>query len=142
VSWLLDTNVISELVKPRPNPGVVGWLTQRSGDEPRLFISALTFAAIYRGALRLDRNSRLYARLQTWLTSDIAVRFTRRILPFDEQVARTWGQMTAALPKGIAVSNMDSLIAATAQHHSLILVTRNVGDMRHFAELVVENPWQ
>ena len=142
MSWLLDTNVISELVKPRPNPGVVGWLTKRSGDEPRLFISALTLAEIYRGALRLDRNSRLYARLQTWLASDIAVRFTHRILPFDEQVARTWGKMTAALPKGIAVANMDSLIAATAQHHSLILVTRNVSDMRHFVELVVENPWQ
>jgi toxin FitB len=142
VSWLLDTSVISELVKPRPNPGVVGWLTKRSGDEPRLSISALTFAEIYLGALRLDRNSRLYARLQTWLTSDIAVRFTHRILPFDEQVARTWSKMTAALPKGMAVSNMDSLIAATAQHHSLILVTRNVSDMRHFVELVVENPWQ
>jgi predicted nucleic acid-binding protein len=107
VSWLLHTNVISELVRPRPNPGVVGWLTRRSGDEPRLFISALTVAEIYRGVLRLDRNSRLYARLQTWLASDLAVRFARRILPFDEQVARTWGKMTAALPKGIAVSNMD-----------------------------------
>ena len=141
MSWLLDTNVISELVKPRPNAGVTGWLTERAGDEPRLFISALTLAEIYRGALRLDRHSRLYARLHTWLTSDLAVRFARRILPFDEQVARTWGEMTAALPKGIAVANMDSLIAATAQHHGLILITRNVSDMRHFAQLVVENPW-
>ena len=102
----------------------------------------LTLAAIYRGALRLERGSRLYARLQTWLRSDLAVRFARRILPFDEQVARTWGEMTAALPKGIAVFNMASLIAATAQHHGLILVTRNVSDMRHFEQLVVENPWQ
>jgi predicted nucleic acid-binding protein len=70
------------------------------------------------------------------------VRFARRILPFDEHVARTWGTMTAALPKGITVANMDLLIAATAQHHGLILVTRNVNDMSHFTELVVENPWQ
>jgi toxin FitB len=141
MSWLLDTNVISELVRPRPNSGVTGWLNERAGDEPRLFISALTLAEIYRGALRLERGSRLYARLQTWLTSDVAVRFARRILPFDERVARTWGEMTAALPKGVAVANMDSLIAATAQHHGLILVTRNVGDMRHFPQLVVDNPW-
>ena len=141
MSWLLDTNVISELVKPRPNPGVTAWLSERAGDESRLFISALTLAEIWRGALRLERGSRLYARLQTWLTSDLAVRFARRILPFDQQVARTWGEMTTALPKGTAVANMDSLIAATAQHHGLILITRNVGDMRHFAQLAVENPW-
>jgi predicted nucleic acid-binding protein len=80
--------------------------------------------------------------LRRWLTSDVAVRLARRILSFDEHVARTWGKMTAALPKGITVANMDSLIATTAQHHGLILVTRNVNDMRHFTELVVENPWQ
>lgn len=68
------------------------------------------------------------------------MRFARRILPFDEQVARTWGEMTTALPKGTAVSNMDLSIAATAQHHGLILVTGNVGDMRHCAKLAVENP--
>jgi predicted nucleic acid-binding protein len=142
VSWLLDTNVISELARPRPHPGVAGWLTQRAGHESRLYLSALTLAEIYRGALRLDHNSRLYARLQTWLTSDVAVRFAHRILPFDEHVARTWGRMTAALPKGIAVATMDSLIAATAHHHSLILVTCNVSDMRRFAGLVIENPWR
>jgi toxin FitB len=102
----------------------------------------LTLAEIHRGAFRLERNSRLYARLQTWLTSDVAVRFAHRILPFDEHLARTWGRMTAALPQGIAVATMDSLIAATAHHHSLILVTRNVSDMRRFAELVIENPWR
>ena len=142
MSWLLDTNVISELVKPRPDAGVTAWLTERAGDEPRLFISALTLAEIYRGALRLKRGSRLYARLQTWLTSDLAVRFARRILPFDEQVARTWGAMTSALPKGIAVSTMDSLIGATALHHDLVLATRNERDLRHFAGLALENPWR
>ena len=142
MSWLLDTIVISELVRPRPNAGVVDWMAQRSGDEPRLYISALTLAEIYRGALRLDRTSRLYARLQTWLTSEVAVRFAEKILPFDDQVARTWGRMTGALPRGIAVSTMDSLIAATAHHHGLILITRNVDDLRHFVDLVVENPWR
>jgi predicted nucleic acid-binding protein len=142
VSWLLDTNVISELVKPKPNAGVVGWLASRAKHEQRLFISALTLAEIYRGALRLDPDSLLYVRLQAWLKSEIGLRFADRILPFDQQVAHTWGKMTASVPKGIAVANMDSLIAATAQHHGLVLVTRNVGDMRHFAELLVENPWR
>jgi toxin FitB len=118
MSWLLDTNVISELVKPRLHTGVTAWLTERAGNEPRLFISALTLAAIWRGALRLERNSRLYARLQNRLTSDLAVRFARGILPFDQQVARTWGELTAALPSGITVSDMDSLIAATARPRS------------------------
>jgi predicted nucleic acid-binding protein len=142
LSWLLDTNVISELVRPRPNAGVVDWMAQRSGDEPRLYISALTLAEIHRGALRLDRTSRLYARLQRWLTSEVTVRFAEKILPFDDQVARTWGRMTGALPRGIAVSTMDSLIAATAHHHGLILITRNVDDLRHFVDLMVENPWR
>jgi hypothetical protein len=141
MSWLLDTNVISELVKPRPNAGLSGWLAARSGDEQRLYISALTLAEIYRGALRLDRSSQLYGRLQSWLSSEVAVRFARRILPFAQHVARTWGQMTAALPKGVTVANMDSLIAATAQHHGLIMVTRNVGHVRHFVDLAIENPW-
>lgn len=141
MSWLLGTNVISELVKPRANAGLSGWLAARSGDEQRLYISALTLAEIYPGALRLDRNSQLYGRLQSWLRSEVAARFARRILPFDQHVARTWGEMTAALPKGVTVANMDSLIAATAQHHGLIMVTRNVGHVRHFVDLAVENPW-
>lgn len=142
MSWLLDTNVVSELVRPKPNAGVVAWMAARAGDEARLYLSALTLAEIYRGMLRLDRGSRLRARLQAWLRSDLSVRFAGRVLPFDEPVARTWGEMTAALPKGVVASTMDSLIAATAQHHGLALVTRNVGDVRHFTDLPVENPWR
>ncbi|MGH6917222.1 MAG: PIN domain-containing protein, partial [Geminicoccaceae bacterium] len=68
-------------------------------------------------------------------------RFGGRILPFDADVAETWGKMTAAVPRGIAVATMDSLIAATARHYGLILVTRNVMDMRHFPGLDTEDPW-
>jgi toxin FitB len=142
VSWLLDTNVVSELIRPKPNIRVVTWLAERSGDGARLYLSALTLAEIHRGVLRLDSKSRLFGRLQAWLSTDLLVRFAGRVLAFDEQVARTWGAMTAALPKGIAVSTMDSLIGATALHHGLILATRNVGDLRHFAGLAVENPWR
>ena len=142
VSWLLDTNVVSELIRPKPNTGVVSWLAERSGDEGRLYLSALTLAEIHRGVLRLDPQSRLFARLQAWLSTDLAARFAGRILAFDEQVARTWGAMTAVLPRGIAVSTMDSLIGATALHHGLILATRNASDFRHFGGLALEDPWQ
>jgi hypothetical protein len=142
VSWLLDTNVISELIRPQPNSGVVTWLAERSGDEARLYLSALTLAEIHRGVLRLDSKSRLFGRLQAWLNTELAPRFAGRVLAFDEQVARTWGAMTAALPKGIVVSTMDSLIGATALHHGLIMATRNVRNLRHLAGLAVENPWR
>ena len=142
MSWLLDTNVVSELIRPKPDVGVIAWLAERSGDEARLYLSALTLAEIHRGVLRLNSKSRLFGRLQAWLNTDLAARFAGRILAFDEQVARTWGMMTAALPKGIAVSTMDSLIGATALHHGLILATRNERDLRHFAGLAVENPWR
>ena len=142
MSWLLDTNVVSELIRPKPDVGVIAWLAERSGDEARLYLSALTLAEIHRGVLRLNSKSRLFGRLQAWLNTELAARFAGRVLAFDEQVARTWGAMTAALPKGIAVSTMDSLIGATALHHGLILATRNERDMRHFAGLAVENPWR
>jgi len=141
VSWLLDTNVVFELIRPKPHVAVVAWLAERSGDEARLYLSALTLAEIRRGVLRLDPGSRLFARLHAWLNTDLAARFAGRILAFDEQVARTWGAMTAVLPEGIAVSTMDSLIGATALHHGLILATRNVSDVKHFGGLAVVDPW-
>lgn len=141
MSWLLDTNVISELIRPKPSVAVVTWLAEHSVDEARLYLSALTLAEIHRGVLRLDPRSQLFARLHAWLNTEVATRFTGRILAFDEQVARTWGRMTAALPRGIAASTMDSLIGATALHHGLILATRNVSDLRHFEGLALENPW-
>jgi predicted nucleic acid-binding protein len=141
VSWLLDTNVVSEVIRPKPNDAVLAWLAERSGDEARLYLSALTLAEIQRGVLRLDPKSQLFARLHAWLNTGLAKRFAGRILAFDEQVARTWGAMTAALPRGTVVSTMDSLIGATALHHGLILVTRNVNHLRHFGRLAVENPW-
>jgi predicted nucleic acid-binding protein len=142
VSWLLDTDVLLELARPRPNHGVVAWLAERAGDETRLFVSALTLAEIYRGILRLDPGHRRFTRLRAWMDRELPARFVGRILAFDEQVARSWGALTAALPKGVSVSNMDSLIAATAVHHRLTLVTRNVADLRHFPALAIENPWR
>lgn len=142
MSWLLDTNVLSELVRARPNAGLLAWLAERAGDETRLFVSALTLAEITLGVMRLDPGHRRFARLRTWADRELPARFAGRILAFDEQVARSWGAITAALPKGVNVANMDSLIAATAVRHRLVLVTRNVADMRRFPDLPIENPWR
>jgi toxin FitB len=142
VSWLLDTNVLSELVRPRPNAGLVEWLAERAGEDARMFVSALTLAEIYRGIMRLDTGHPRFARLRSWADREMPARFAGRILAFDEHVARSWGAITAVLPKGVNVANMDSLIAATAVHHRLVLVTRNVADMRNFSDLAIENPWR
>ena len=72
MSWLLDTNVVSELIRPKPNVGVVSWLAERSGDEPRLYLRTLTLAEIHRGVLRLDSKSRLFGRLQAGLNTELA----------------------------------------------------------------------
>jgi predicted nucleic acid-binding protein len=141
VSWLLDTNVVSELIRPRPDANVLEWIERRSRDQSLVHLSALTLAEIFRGVMRLERRGPDFARLWAWTTSDLPARFEGRILPFDAGVAETWGKMTAAVPKGIAVATMDSLIAATARHHALVLVTRNVADMRHFPGLELEDPW-
>ena len=84
----------------------------------------------------------LTAAARQLVERELPARFAGRILAFDEQVARSWGAITAALPKGGNVANMDSLIAATAVHHHLVLVTRNVADMRRFPDLAIENPWR
>lgn len=141
MSWLLDTNVVSEVTKPRPDLNVVAWIDQHSAQQEHLYLSALTLAEIYRGVMRLDRQSPRFARLWSWIRSDVTTRFAGRILPFGADVAQTWGEMTAALPKGVIVPTMDSLIAATAKHHGLILVTRNTVDTRHFSGLATDNPW-
>jgi predicted nucleic acid-binding protein len=116
VSWLLDTNAVSELARPRPNHGVIAWLADHP-DEARLFISALTLAEIYRGVLRLDPRHRRLTHLRSWLEGELPARFAGRILAFDDRVARTRGEMSAVVPKGTTVLNMDSWIAATARHH-------------------------
>jgi toxin FitB len=141
VSWLLDTNVVSEVAKPRPNLNVVAWIDRHSKQQAHVYLSALTLAEIYRGVMRLDRQSPRFGRLWSWIRSDVTARFAGRILPFGADVAQTWGEMTAALPKGVVVPTIDSLIAATAKHYGLVLVTRNVADIRQFPGLAVDNPW-
>jgi hypothetical protein len=138
VSFLLDTNVLSEPTKPRPNPGVLDWLS--AADEDRLFVSAASLAELHLGVARLPSGKRRL-RLSEWLVEELAERFRGRILPIDEQVAAEWGRIVAQESlAGRVVGAMDAFIAATAQAHELTLVTHNLRDFEQILPRIV-NPW-
>jgi toxin FitB len=136
--FLLDTNCISEIVRPLPERRVVEWLEET--DERLLFLSVLTLGEIRRSVAALPQ-SRRRAQLEAWLELTLPARFAGRILQVDEQVADRWGLITAdAKRRGRPLATVDALLAATALHHNLTLVSRNVAD---FAGTVVPilNPW-
>ncbi|WP_321477567.1 type II toxin-antitoxin system VapC family toxin [uncultured Paludibaculum sp.] len=136
--FLLDTNVISELVKPEPDTNVVRWIEET--DESILFLSVITIGEIRNGIERLTPGKRR-GRLESWLKIDLRARFRDRILPVDESVAERWGALSAiATANGRPVPVIDGLLAATAVHHDLMLVTRNVQDVAG-TTVPTLNPW-
>jgi predicted nucleic acid-binding protein len=137
VSFLLDTNAVSEWVKPRPNPGLIDWM--ESADEDRIFISVISLAELRYGVERLAAGSRRN-RLEQWLSDELPLRFEGRILPVDNHVADTWGKtVSRSEAVGRPMGAMDAFLAATAETYRLTLVTRNVS---HFPLLkAVLNPW-
>ena len=138
MSFLLDTNVVSELVKTRPDAAVVDWLAQL--DEDRVFLSVVTLAELRHGIARLPPGRRR-RRLHEWLQDELLQRFDKRILPVDDEIALTWGDVTAECAAvGRPIEAMDALIAATARVHALELVTRDTRDFET-AKIPVRNPW-
>ena len=138
MNFLLDTNVVSEWTKPRPDAGVVAWLA--GADEDRVFISVITLAELRHGIERMPVGARR-ARLDGWLTEQLPLRFDDRILTVDQATASIWGRVMARGQKiGRTVGAMDAFIAATAQRHDLALVTRNVTDFETLGIRLV-NPW-
>ena len=128
--WLLDTNIISEWVKPRPDPVVVRWLDEV--DEDRVLLSVVSLAEIRFGVERLAPGRRR-TRLEQWLHDELPARFEGRIAPVDIAVADACGRLLArARQAGRGLGAMDALIAATCQARLLVLVTRNLAD---FADL-------
>jgi len=138
VSFLLDTNVVSELAKPQPNAGVVRWLDE--ADEDSLFVSVITLAELRFGVQRLAPGARRN-RLDAWIREELAGRFEGRILAVDEGVAEMWGQLLASSEaRGRRMNLMDCFLAATAKVRRLILVTRNKEDFSPFTGELL-NPW-
>jgi predicted nucleic acid-binding protein len=138
VNFLLDTNLVSEWTKPRPNPGVVRWLAD--ADEDRVFISVVTIAELRHGVERLAIGRRR-KRLNEWIEGELLFRFDERILPIDAATADAWGRIVAHREGlGRPIGTMDAFIAATAQVHKLTLATRNQTDFQASVAAVV-NPW-
>lgn len=137
--FLLDTNCISEAVRLRPDPNVENWV--RTADQNLLYLSVLTLGEIRRGLAQLAQGTRR-SRLETWLEIEVHSRFSGRILPIDASIADRWGLLAAdAKRKGKALSVVEALLAATALHHNLTIVTRNVADFTGLS-LPVLNPWE
>jgi toxin FitB len=139
VNYLLDTCLISELIKKEPEARVVEWVRRQS--EERLYLSVLTPGEIQKGIAKLQDPLRAN-KLQSWLDDDLLTRFAGRILDVTPAVARTWGRIQGkAERQGRKMQVIDSLIAATALNLGAPLVTRNVEDVEASGVEIV-NPWQ
>lgn len=139
MKYLLDTCVLSELVRPSPDKHVLHWI--KTADEQSLFISVLTFGEIAAGVAKLTKGAR-QETLEHWLEHDLSDRFRGRVLPVDLTVSKTWGKVRAETDRlGRRLPAIDGLIAATALAHDLTVVTRNLEDMKQ-SGVSLFSPWQ
>lgn len=137
--WLLDTNILSELRRPRPDSKVVAFVEAKPLDA--LFVSVVTFAEIRFGIERLADAGRR-AELNDWLAQKVRPMFEHRVLPVGEDVMFKWRLLVEDGRKtGHTYSQPDLIIAATALHHGLTVVTRDTSDFER-AQVPVLNPWQ
>lgn len=134
MSYLLDTNVVSETRRRTPDAGVIAWLG--AVGQEQLFVSVLTLGELANGVARYRRrDARAAESLAHWLQG-IELLFADRVLPIDAATAMTWGEMGADRSRPV----IDTLLAATAQVHGLTLVTRNLKDVADLAVPVLD-PW-
>ncbi|TKC96461.1 type II toxin-antitoxin system VapC family toxin [Polyangium fumosum] len=138
MKYLLDTCVLSEFAKPRPNPNVLAWLEER--DEAALFLSVLTLGELQKGIEKLP-NSRRKTALQEWLDHDMRERFAGRLLDVTEEIALTWGRLQGEVERrGQTLPVIDALVGATALAHGLVVVTRNETDIGRTGVRIID-PW-
>jgi toxin FitB len=139
LGFLLDTNVVSELMKPRPSRRVVAWIDATA--EVLLHLSVITIGEVRKGIDLLRDDDPKRAALQSWLDRDVRTRFAGRLLAFDDGVAERWGQLEAVAKKRrLTLPTVDAQLAATALHHGLTFVTRNTVDVGPTG-VPVFDPW-
>ncbi len=138
MKYLIDTCVISELRKLKPNDSVVKFL--ESIDESGIYISSMTLGEVHRGIQKLPQSKKRTELLQ-WVGS-IEQKFEDKILSFNKDVSILWGQLTAQLEKkGHPMSAFDSIICATSMYNNCCLITRNVKDFEK-SGIEIINPWE
>jgi toxin FitB len=139
MNYLLDTCLISELSKSKPDRKVVDWVL--SENETGFYISVLTFGELHKGIEKLP-ESKKKEELRFWVEGELKDRFQNRIIGIDMRVSILWGKIQCiAEKKGKPMPAIDSLIAATGIAHDLIVVTRNVSDMEQSGVRLL-NPWE
>lgn len=136
MNFLVDTNVVSELRRKRPEPRVLAWFASVANE--RLYFSVLGVGEIRRGIEKLAESEQRRL-LQTWLEQELIPWFGNRLLAIDLTVAERWGRLLAEV--GRPLPTVDSLLAATALVHDLTVVTRNTGDFA-LPGVKVLNPWE
>ena len=134
--FLLDTNVVSELIRKKPEPSVFTWVD--SINEELLYLSVLTFGEIRKGIARLPLDARR-TKLEVWLEVELTEWLGDRILPIDRAISERWGRLAGDSRSPLPI--VDGLLAATALHYDLTLVTRNVRDLQR-TNVPLFNPWQ
>jgi predicted nucleic acid-binding protein len=139
MNYLLDTCLISELSKTKPDKKVVDWVL--SENETAFYVSVLTFGELHKGIEKLPESQKK-EELRVWIESELKDRFQNRIVGIDMHVSILWGKIQCiAEKKGKPMPVIDSLIAATGIAHDLIVVTRNVSDMEQSGVRLL-NPWE
>ncbi len=138
MKYLLDTCVISELIKPQPDQNVISWM--QGQNENDLYLSVLTFGEIEKGIKKATNITRKKT-LQLWVENDLKKRFEGRIIPIDFHISIAWGSIQGAAELlGKPMPAVDGLIAVSGLTHSCIVVTRNTSDMEQ-SSVELLNPW-
>lgn len=136
MSYLLDTNILSELVTKNPNQTVIDWFNAIPNES--FYLSVLSLGEIRKGIEKI-KNKKRKNQLAIWLEYDLPGWFENRILVVDHAIADRWARLEYEI--GRTLPAIDAILAATALHHDLKMVTRNEKDFQ-FPGLTVVNPWK